>query len=218
MTASSCEDSRLTLARRVLRLTAHRSRLCDSTAHGSTAPRLHGSTAPRLAAFSPPAMISPPPRHREPGGSMDSSGGLQVLVDAPRMVALSEELHALAPPEAAERLNHESDAIAARALALVNPAEAADILGQLSPEHRDRIIAAAPDGRGEQWRIDMQYDEASVGRLMERPLGVFRPETTVAAAVERLRELVQRAFITYVFVTDSRDRLVGVLAFRELLF
>ena len=149
---------------------------------------------------------------------MDSSGGLQVLVDAPRTVALSEALHALAPPEAAERLRDESDGIAARALALVNPAEAADILGQLSAERRDRIIAAAPDGRGEQWRIDMQYDEASVGRLMERPLGVFRPETTVAAAVERLRELVQRAFITYVFVTDSRDRLVGVLAFRELLF
>ena len=149
---------------------------------------------------------------------MDSSGGLQVLVDAPRTVALSEALHALAPPEAAERLRDESDEIAARALALVNPAEAADILGQLSAERRDRIIAAAPDGRGEQWRIDMQYDEASVGRLMERPLGVFRPETTVAAAVERLRELVQRAFITYVFVTDSGDRLVGVLAFRELLF
>jgi len=113
---------------------------------------------------------------------MDSSGGLQVLVDAPRTVALSEALHALAPPEAAERLRDESDEIAARALALVNPAEAADILGQLSAERRDRIIAAAPDGRGEQWRIDLQYDEASVGRLMERPLGVFRPETTVVLA------------------------------------
>ena len=102
---------------------------------------------------------------------MDSSGGLQVLVDAPRTVALSEELHALAPPEAAERLRDENDEIAARALALVNPAEAVDILGQLSAERRDRIIAAAPDGRGEQWRIDLQYDESSVGRLMERPPG-----------------------------------------------
>jgi magnesium transporter len=53
---------------------------------------------------------------------------------------------------------------------------------------------------------------------MERPVGVFRPETTVAEAVERLRELIQRSFITYVFVTDAAERLVGVLAFRELLF
>jgi magnesium transporter len=66
--------------------------------------------------------------------------------------------------------------------------------------------------------VDLQYDEDSVGRLMERPAGVFRPETTVAEAVERLRELVQRTFITYVFVTDAGGRLVGVLAFRELLF
>jgi len=35
---------------------------------------------------------------------MDSSGELRVLVDAPRTVALSEELHALAPAEAGMRL------------------------------------------------------------------------------------------------------------------
>jgi magnesium transporter len=149
---------------------------------------------------------------------MDSSGELQVLVDAPRTVALSEELHVLAPHEAAERLRDESDGIAARALSLLNPAEAADVLAHLEPERRERIIGAAPEGRGEQWRVDLEYDEDSVGRLMERPAGVFRPETTVAEAVERLRELVQRTFITYVFVTDAGGRLVGVLAFRELLF
>ena len=149
---------------------------------------------------------------------MDSSGELQVLVDAPRTVALSEEIHALAPPEAAERLRDEIDDIAARALSLLNPAEAADVLSHLGPERRGRIIAAAPDGRGEQWRVDLGYDEDSVGRLMERPAGVFLPGTTVAEAVERLRELVQRTFITYVFVTDANGRLVGVLAFRELLF
>lgn len=149
---------------------------------------------------------------------MDSAGGAQVLVDAPRTVALSEELHALAPHEAADRLRAESDPIAARALALLNPAEAADVLEHLPLERRDRIIAAAPEGRGQQWRVDLQYDETSVGRLMERPSGVFRPETTAAEAIARLRELVQRTFITYVFVTDAEDRLVGVLAFRELLF
>jgi magnesium transporter len=149
---------------------------------------------------------------------MDSPGGLQVLKDAPHTMALSEALHALAASEAAERLREESDDIAARSLTLLNPAEAVDVLGHLEPERRERIIAAAPDGRGEQWRTDLQYDESSVGRLMERPAGVFRPETTVADAVDRLRELVQRSFITYVFVTDARGRLVGVLAFRELLF
>ena len=99
-------------------------------------------------------------------------GNQQVLSDAPRTMALSEDLHALPPPEAAERLRNENDEIAARALALLNPAEVVDLLAHLSAERRDRIIAAAPGGRGEQWAIDLQYPETSVGRLMEQPLAV----------------------------------------------
>jgi magnesium transporter len=142
----------------------------------------------------------------------------KVLSDAPRTMALSEDLHALPPPEAADRLKRESDEMAARALALLNPAEAVDILGRIDPDRRALIVAAAPGGRGAQWNIDLQYDETSVGRLMEPPLAVYGTETTVRDAVESLRELVQRAFITYIFVTDTEKRLVGVLAFRELLF
>ena len=53
---------------------------------------------------------------------------------------------------------------------------------------------------------------------MERPLAVFRPETTVDQVVDALREVVGKAFVTYVFVTEGDGRLVGVVAFRELLF
>ena len=146
------------------------------------------------------------------------SGNRQLLSDAQRTMALSEELHGLPPPEAAERLRREPDELAGRALALLNPAEAVDVLDHVPPERRALIIAAAPGGRGEQWRIDLQYPETSVGRLMEAPLAVYGTDTTVRDAIESLRELVQKAFITYIFVTDSGGRLVGVLAFRELLF
>ena len=142
----------------------------------------------------------------------------QVLSEATRTMALSEALHALPPPEAADRVKKEPAEIAARALSLLNPAEAVDILEHLEPERRKSIIAAAPGGRGEQWSINLHYDEESVGRLMEPPAAVYGTETTVRDAVESLRELVQKAFITYVFVTDAEKRLVGVLAFRELLF
>jgi magnesium transporter len=53
---------------------------------------------------------------------------------------------------------------------------------------------------------------------MEAPLAVYRPETTVGESIESLRGLVRQALITYVFVTDASNRLVGVLAFRDLLF
>jgi magnesium transporter len=142
----------------------------------------------------------------------------QVMSDAQRIVALSEELHALPPPEAAQRLRAERDEIAARALALLNPAEAVDVLGRLSAEGRERVLAAAPEGRGPRWRDGLGYPEGSVGRLMEEPLAVYRPEATVGQVIESLRELVRQALITYIFVTDERGRLVGVLAFRDLLF
>ena len=142
----------------------------------------------------------------------------QVIGDEQRVVALGEELRTLPPLEAGDRLRQESDAVAAQALALLNPAAAVDVLWHLPAERRERIIAAAPAGRGEQWRLDHDYPEGSVGRIMERPLAVYPPQTTVAEAVESLRELVRRALITYVFVTDAAGRLVGVLAFRDLLF
>ena len=142
----------------------------------------------------------------------------QVIHDAQRIVTLSEELRALPPPEAVERLLGETDEIAARALALLNPAEAVDVLAGLPAERRAGVIAAAPDGRGEQWRADLEYPEESVGRLMEKPLAVYRAEMTVGDTIESLRQLVRRAFVTYVFVTAEGGRLIGVIAFRELLF
>ncbi len=133
-------------------------------------------------------------------------------------MALSEELHALPPPEAAERLKREDQDTAARALALLNPGEAVDLLEHVPADRREGILASAPGGRGEHWRNSLQSPASHVGRLMEPPLAVYRPDTDVAEAVDSLRELVKQAFITYVFVADAQDRLVGVLAFRELLF
>jgi magnesium transporter len=121
--------------------------------------------------------------------------------------------------EAAERLEQETDdQVAARALALLNAAEVVDVIWHLPVERRERIIAAVPLGRGEQWRLDHEHPDGTVGRLMERPLAVYRPETTIGQATASLRDLVQKAIVTYIFVTDSERKLVGVAAFRDLLF
>lgn len=52
---------------------------------------------------------------------------------------------------------------------------------------------------------------------MEPPAGVFRPDDTVSVAVARLRNLTKERFVTYCFVTDGSDRLVGVITMRDLL-
>jgi magnesium transporter len=53
---------------------------------------------------------------------------------------------------------------------------------------------------------------------MERPPAVFATRTRVQEVVEALREIVKQRMVTYIFVTDSDGHLVGVVAFRELVF
>lgn len=82
----------------------------------------------------------------------------------------------------------------------------------------DRAAGSAGADSGRNWSIGEQYPEESVGRVMEAPIGVFMPDTTVGEAREVLRDLVTRAFITYAFVVDDGQRLVGVITMRDLLF
>ncbi|MFT4027331.1 MAG: magnesium transporter [Novosphingobium sp.] len=56
-----------------------------------------------------------------------------------------------------------------------------------------------------------------VADLMGPPVGVFPPETTVAAATEALREQVRTTFITYLYVTAPDGKLLGLIAMREML-
>ena len=132
--------------------------------------------------------------------------------------ALAMRLSYLPPDRAAKALARIDDERAAAALALISPASASGIIWQLPEDHRQRLVASAPGGKGEQWLLVSEYKEGTVGQLMERPLAVYRPDTRVDEAIERLRDLTRRAFIVYGFVTDRDGKLEGVFAFRELLF
>jgi magnesium transporter len=52
---------------------------------------------------------------------------------------------------------------------------------------------------------------------MEPTYAMFRPEITVNEAIEKLRELVKIAFITYGYVTDPDCKLLGLVTMRDLL-
>jgi magnesium transporter len=79
------------------------------------------------------------------------------------------------------------------------------------------VLGAARPEEAQQWSRNLTYPEESVGRLMEAPRAVFRPELSVAETIERVRELVRNVFVTYGFVTDSGGRLVGIITMRDLL-
>ncbi len=122
-----------------------------------------------------------------------------------------------APREAAKMLLPYPDDYIVEMLKLLNPAQAQRVLMKFKSERRQMIMAVASPQVRQQWARNQEFRDNTVGHMMEPPLALFLPNVTVAEATEDLRPLVAHAFITYVFVTDEEERLLGVVAMREML-
>ncbi|MDB6117758.1 MAG: magnesium transporter [Verrucomicrobiaceae bacterium] len=131
--------------------------------------------------------------------------------------SLTENLARCAPHEAAALLSERPDEAVAAALLSVNPLMAQQILREFSDEKRCQVLAAAPIEKAHQWMHNQQYPQDSVGWLMEPPVAVFRPQMTVQQTIDALRYLTKKAFITYGYVTDGDNKLLGVLVMRDLM-
>jgi Mg/Co/Ni transporter MgtE len=128
--------------------------------------------------------------------------------------ALAAQIRALPPNEAAALIERTVPTEAVEALMQLNPALVQNILKEMEKGPRRFLTASAPAEVAEQWKRNTQYGEGTIGRLMEAPLAVFRPEMTVGEAIEALRPLVRSAFVTYIYVVDADghlDLLVGCI-------
>ena len=113
------------------------------------------------------------------------------------------------PHEAVKMLELYPDEFVVQMLELLNPASAINILQRFGPPRRQTILATASPETDRQWMRNQTYPERTIGRLMQPPLAVFRPQTTVAEATEQIRHLASKAIITYGFVTDEEEKLLG---------
>ncbi len=121
------------------------------------------------------------------------------------------------PREAVKMLEPYPDEFVVQMLELLNPASALNILQRFNPARGQTILATASPDTHRQWMRNQTYPERTIGRLMQPPLAVFRPQTTVAEATEQIRDLAKKAIITYGFVTDEQEKLLGVIVMRDLL-
>jgi magnesium transporter len=121
------------------------------------------------------------------------------------------------PQEAAKMLEPYPDEFVVQMLELLNPASGLKILQRFSPPRRQTILATASPESNQQWMRNQTYPERTIGRLMQPPLAVFRPQTTIAEATEQIRRLAKKAIITYGFVTDEQEKLLGVVVMRDML-
>lgn len=130
---------------------------------------------------------------------------------------LSQSVTETSAERGAELLSSYPDATIEAVLATLNPLLLQEILRAFPRARRELILATAAPEYRRQWVRNDTYPEECIGRLMEPALAVCQPEATIGEATERLRSLVARAFITYIFVVDPEERLLGVVAMREML-
>ncbi|MGH7640785.1 MAG: magnesium transporter MgtE N-terminal domain-containing protein [Candidatus Dormibacteria bacterium] len=107
---------------------------------------------------------------------------------------------------------------AADILEAMAPDEAADLLADLNPERRDLLIAEMDPDEADDVQELLAYKEDTAGGLMTPDYVAIPQRLSAAQAIERIRELEPEAeSIYYIFVTDSQERLRGVLSLRDLI-
>ncbi len=143
------------------------------------------------------------------------SGAIQEI--EPEVRTLFTKVVERDPREAARMLEPYPDEFIVQMLELLNPASALKILQRFDPPRRETILATASAEDTRQWMRNQTYPERTIGRLMQPPLAVFSPQTTVAEATEQIRRLARKTIITYAFVTDEQEKLLGVVVMRDML-
>ncbi|MDQ5850329.1 MAG: magnesium transporter [Pseudomonadota bacterium] len=131
---------------------------------------------------------------------------------------LADEIKTLPAAAAAAPLAQLGGADIVAVLTRVGPRVAQDILEALPDDARERALFAAPPDVARQWQRNGAYDRDAVGRMMEPVLAAYPPQQSVGETIEKLRELVKTSFVTYVYVTDADQRLLGIVTMRDLLF
>ena len=143
-------------------------------------------------------------------------------IDRPTIQRSAAELFAevklQSPQAAAETLAHFGGAEVAAVLSRLSAGIAQDILAALPADTRERALAAAPGEHARQWQVNALYAEGTIGRMMEPVYAEFPPQATVGQAIDALREMVKQAFVTYIYVVDDNERLLGIVTMRDLLF
>jgi len=131
---------------------------------------------------------------------------------------LGDDLKSRSASGAAEKLKAAPGGPIAATLSRLNPGFAQDVLEALPAEARDRAFSAASADLALQWKRNAAHPKETIGRMMEPVVAAYPPEQSIGDTIEKLRELVKTTFITYVYVVDAAEHLLGIVTMRDLLF
>lgn len=98
------------------------------------------------------------------------------------------------------------------------PDEVADILDDLDEEDAEELLNNMEKGASSEVRELMEYDDKAVGSLMSTDFISLRSSFTAEQAINYLREIKpEEESIYYLYVTNSKGKLCGVVSLRNLI-
>lgn len=107
---------------------------------------------------------------------------------------------------------------AAQMLAKETPDRIGSVLAELPPIVADRIKAyLPPDIQLQASESQAEVVENTVGEMIDPALAVLPQTTTVEQAIAFLRNHATPQQITYIYVTDANDKLIGLTVIRDLI-
>jgi magnesium transporter len=131
---------------------------------------------------------------------------------APQAAGVAERM---APDVASQVVKEMADASAARLLGALDPLRAAELLARLEENDQNRLLGLMETGTARIVRSVMSYPEDSAGKLMDRRVMTFRPESTAREVLTRIRVLKRRR-IHDIVVTDEEGRLLGTVPLQDV--
>ena len=118
----------------------------------------------------------------------------------------------------AAKLKDAAAATVTATLARLSPGFAQDVLEALPDDARERTLAVASAELALQWKRNGAYPKETIGRMMEGLIAAYPPDQSIGDTIDKVRELVKTNFITYVYVIDASEHLLGIVTMRDLLF
>ena len=107
---------------------------------------------------------------------------------------------------------------AAEVLERIEADEAADILSELPDDLAQQLLALLPDKREQDLRRLASHPEHTAGSLMTTDFVMLPRRATAGKALAWIRrERPEQHMMTYLYVVDQDERLVGVVSLRDLV-
>jgi magnesium transporter len=98
------------------------------------------------------------------------------------------------------------------------PDEAADVLSDLPADKAKEILEHIEKEEAEDIQELLSHEEDTAGGLMTNEFISYPPGTTVKEAIEKFKKVAEEVeTVYYIYVTDTEEKLIGVISLRELL-